>query len=198
MSGKCLPDSRQKTHRLALSQCFIMQEPREGVSVGFLRGVTSHPHPPRHPGDPGVCQGGESILWAPILAFSFIMQMNGVKLGPVRTCKSKLSRRFFHNQSRGCAKGSSDASISDFSVKSRCSWCQTSLAGRITMARSLGTAVMTHSKTSALGLLNPEGRPLRSCPVSSTKNCMALEVEACLDSISLTLCGHQFQAGHIA
>lgn len=58
------------------------------------------------------------------------------------------------------------------------------------MAGSLGTAVMTHRETSVLGLLNPDWRLLKFCLVSSMKNHMALELEACLDSISLTLCGH--------
>lgn len=163
---------------------------------GCLSRVTQRYHLspiPRHPGDPGVCQEGESIL----SPHSSLLIYHANERSEIRSCQDlqiKTIQKVLPQTRAGAVLKALQMLPSliffFFFCKLRCSWCQTSLAGRTTMAGSLGTAVMTHIETSALGLLNPDGRPLRSCPVSSTKNCMALELEACLDSISLTLCRH--------
>lgn len=74
--------------------------------------MSPHIATPRKPRDPGACEGGESTLWACILAFSFSRQKKGMKLGHIRDLQIKIVPEGPSMAGvGGCAEGSSDLNL---------------------------------------------------------------------------------------
>lgn len=184
------PDKQRKYTRASseanTSPCEGWRVSPAGVNRGAISTATA-----RQPLGWGACQWAEKALWDYILAFSFIMQMKEVKLGHVRDSQIKIVPEGSSMATAGdCAEGSSDASVFEFSIKSRSFWYQASLAWSMSTVQVLD---LQRCQAKASGTATSRQGSTNCLPYEfSEKSCMGIEVTS-FPGLDLT---NAYCAGH--